>query len=135
VTGEQLSTFLETIESSVNTLSSQIDELHDAMRLQAGRPLELHPRPTDLVGLARTALRQYEGISERHWFRLQTSVSTLTGIWDGGRLGRVLDNLLSNAMKFTPSGGEVLVRINREGSWGVLSVRDRGVGIPAPELP
>ncbi len=135
VTSEQLSTFLATIESSINMLSAQIDELHDAMRLQAGRPLELRTRPTDLVGLVQTVLRQYEGVSERYWFRCETSVPTLSGVWDAGRLERVLDNLLSNAMKFTPMGGEVVLRIGREGAWAVLSVKDRGVGIPAADVP
>jgi signal transduction histidine kinase len=135
VTGDDLSEFLATIESGIGMLSAQIDELHDAMRLQAGRPLELQTRPTDLVGLAQTVMRQYEGTSERYWFRLETSVPSLTGMWDGGRLERVIDNLLSNAMKFTPAGGEILLRIDRDADWAVLSVEDHGVGIPDADLP
>ena len=135
VTSDDLSAFLATIESGINMLSAQIDELHDAMRLQAGRPLELQTRPTDLVGLAQTVMRQYDGVSERYWFHCETSMPSLTGFWDAGRLERVIDNLLSNAMKFTPAGGDVTLRIGREADWAVLSVEDHGVGIPAADLP
>ena len=135
MTSDDLSAFLATIESGINMLSAQIDELHDAMRLQAGRPLELQTRPTDLVGLAQTVMRQYDGVSERYWFHCETSMPSLTGIWDPGRLERVIDNLLSNAMKFTPAGGDVTLSIGREADWAVLSVEDHGVGIPAADLP
>ncbi|HEY1291776.1 MAG TPA: ATP-binding protein [Chloroflexota bacterium] len=135
VTGEDLSTFLATIESSIGILSAQIDELHDATRLQAGRPLELQTRPVDLVALAQTVMRQYEGLSERFSFRCEASVPSLTGVWDQARLERVIDNLLSNAMKFTPAGGDVVLRISRDADWAVLSVEDHGIGIPAGELP
>jgi signal transduction histidine kinase len=135
VTGDDLSTFLTTIELGVNTLSAQIDELHDAMRLQAGRPLELQTRSTDLVGLVQAVMRQHEGVSERYCLRCETSVPSLLGVWDPGRLERVIDNLLSNAIKFTPAGGDVTLRINRDGAWAVLAVDDPGVGIPAADLP
>jgi signal transduction histidine kinase len=57
------------------------------------------------------------------------------GAWDGGRLQRVIDNLLGNAIKYSPSGGEVIVRLEACGEWAVISVRDHGVGIPADDLP
>ncbi|MQA31647.1 MAG: two-component sensor histidine kinase, partial [Luteitalea sp.] len=44
-------------------------------------------------------------------------------------------NLLDNALKYTPEGGEVFVGVTREGQWGRLSVRDTGIGIPQNELP
>jgi signal transduction histidine kinase len=62
----------------------------------------------------------------------------LAGDWDSARLERVLDNLLANAIKYTPEGGVITVIIVRDddetGSWAVLSVRDSGVGIPAADL-
>jgi len=74
-------------------------------------------------------------VSERYRFVCETSVPSLTGVWDPWRLERVIDNLLSNAMKFTPSGGDVILRISRDGDWAVLAVEDTGVGIPAADLP
>ncbi|MDQ3703591.1 MAG: ATP-binding protein, partial [Chloroflexota bacterium] len=65
------------------------------------------------------------------------------GAFDGPRLQRVLTNLLSNALKYSPDGKEVWITVTRElacqgrpdGEVAVLTVRDQGVGIPAPEVP
>ena len=58
----------------------------------------------------------------------------MLGNWDGLRLGRVLSNLIDNAIKYSTDGGPVLVRVARDGDWAVLAVEDRGIGIPAAEL-
>jgi signal transduction histidine kinase len=60
--------------------------------------------------------------------------------WDAVRLARVLDNLVGNAIKYSPEGGPIVVTISRETTaagtrWAVLSVRDQGVGIPPSDLP
>ena len=63
----------------------------------------------------------------------------LVGKWDVLRLERVIGNLLANAIKYSPNGGEIIVTLSAEqdaqGAWGKLSVRDTGVGIPADDLP
>ena len=63
----------------------------------------------------------------------------LIGSWDPARMERVLDNLLGNAVKYSPTGGEIVVGVSHEqtaaGDWAVLVVRDQGVGIPAADLP
>ena len=61
-------------------------------------------------------------------------------MWDQARLDRVLHNLLGNAVKYSPGGGEVTITVGRETApdrrqWATLAVRDQGVGIPAPDLP
>ena len=62
----------------------------------------------------------------------------LLGEWDARRLERVLTNLVSNAIKYSPEGGEVTIRIaaevDAEGSRAVLTVADQGLGIPAADL-
>jgi len=132
---DELLSRLETIESSVVRLSTQIDELQDATHLQAGRPLELNLRPMDLVDVARSAVRRHQGVSDRHRLRLEAIVPALVGTWDAGRLDRVLDNLLSNAIKYSPEGGDVTVALTSDGPWAELVVEDRGLGIPAQDLP
>jgi signal transduction histidine kinase len=52
---------------------------------------------------------------------------------DAIRLARVLDNLLGNAIKYSPKGGEIAVGVTREGRWAVLTVADEGMGIPAED--
>jgi signal transduction histidine kinase len=62
----------------------------------------------------------------------------LVGSWDASRIERVVDNLFSNAIKYSP-GGVVQVELRREesdaGPWAVLAISDEGVGIPAADLP
>jgi signal transduction histidine kinase len=137
--GEHLSTeqvldLLTAIDASGKTLTAQIDELRDATRLQAGRPLDIRRQPADLVELARAVVQQHEDASERYQFRFETAISTLTSDWDAARLKRVLENLLSNTAKYSPNGGDIMVRVARDGDLAVLSVEDHGLGIPAIDL-
>ena len=134
-TPEQLVERLDTIQSSITALSAQLDELHDATRLQAGRALDLRRRPIDLVALARESVTSQQHTSEVHRLRFAPALPELVGYWDPERLERVLANLLSNAIKYSPSGGDVLVEVARDRSWAVLSVTDAGLGIPESDLP
>ena len=96
-------------------MSRQIDELTDVMRLRAGQEIELHREPMDLVALVRQTIEAHDPSTERHTIRLESSVDELVGVWDGPRLERVLDNLLGNAIKYSPNGGEIIVRVGRRG--------------------
>jgi signal transduction histidine kinase len=53
---------------------------------------------------------------------------------DAGRIGQAVDNLISNALKFTPEDGRVTVRLRRDGDSALLEVSDSGIGIPPDEL-
>jgi signal transduction histidine kinase len=107
----------------------------DAARLQEGRPLELDRRPTDLVALARRAAAECQQTTGRHRIRCEAQVPRLVGRWDAARLERVLGNLLDNAVKYSPGGTEITLTVARSGATAVVAVRDRGVGIPAGDLP
>lgn len=130
---------VQRIAASSRRMADQLDDLLDAARLQAGRPLELRRQPTDLVALARQVAAALQQTTDRHTIALETDAPDLVGIWDETRLARVLDNLLSNAIKYSPTGGPVTLAIRRatppDPPAAVLSVRDRGVGIPAADLP
>jgi signal transduction histidine kinase len=134
-TKEGLLELLRIIEMSVRRLSAQIDELHDATRLQAGRALDLQLRSTDLVELVRNVVQQDPQPRDRLRLHFETELAKLTGAWDGARLERVIANLLSNAVKFSPNGDDITVRVARDAEWVVLSVEDHGLGIPATDLP
>ena len=135
LTAQQLAARLERMKASVARLAAQIDELQDATHLQVGHPLELHCRPTDLVALAREAARTYQQTSASHSVQFETVVPELVGSWDAERLERVVANLVSNAIKYSPSGGAILIRVTREEDWGILTVEDHGMGIPVQDLP
>jgi len=131
----QLDTRLATLEGAATDMERLIGDLLDAGRLQAGRPLDLNRQPTDLVALAQRAADAYERLSDRHRLRVSASVPSAPGVWDVGRVQRVLANLLANAIKYSPSGGDVVISVDIEGALAVLTVRDEGLGIPANDLP
>jgi signal transduction histidine kinase len=130
---------LQAIDQAATRITGMINELLDVARLQAGKPLDLDRQPMDLVDLARQVVAEYQPSTERHEVRVASKAPMLLGQWDRARLERVVANLVANAIKYSPEGGPVQVEVGRErrggGEWAVLRVRDRGVGIPAADLP
>jgi PAS domain S-box-containing protein len=129
---------LAVIEDNTARMARRIDELSDIARLRAGRSLELRRAPVDLGALIRPLIAAHQQTTERHQVTLQAPPEPLIGMWDASRLERVIDNLLANAIKYSPAGGSVEVTIQRdvhEGTvWAILSVKDHGIGIPAADL-
>lgn len=131
---------LAQIDSTATRMSTLINELLDISRLQIGQPLELVRQPTDLVQLVRqeVAERSHQDIGQCD-IEVETELPSLIGSWDVDRLGRVLANLIANALKYSPEGGKIILRLTREETsgegWAVLDVIDQGIGIPAADLP
>lgn len=132
---------VDLIDTAVRRMSAMIEELRDTARIQSGRPLELEYQPTDLVALARREVGLWQQMTARHRITVDTELPELVGEWDERRLERVLSNLLDNAVKYSPQGGDIVVtvrRIHPDGSgysWAELAVTDQGLGIPAEDLP
>lgn len=123
-------------DRQVRQLKRLVDELLDVARISQGKivlqnaPLELGALLTQCVEAQRPALAA----------RQQTLTQALPPVpaWvdgDAARLQQVLNNLLSNASKYTPEGGSIHVAIALEAGHAVLSVRDNGMGIDAALLP
>ncbi|HLH26733.1 MAG TPA: hybrid sensor histidine kinase/response regulator [Chloroflexota bacterium] len=136
---DELERQLAQIARSTTRMTRLIDDLVDVAQLQAGHPLDLRRAPTDLVALARQAVAETQRTAERHTIRFASPEPAVVGTWDAARLERVVANLLGNAVKYSPGGGDVAVTVTREGTppdaWAVLRVRDEGLGIPAEDLP
>jgi protein-histidine pros-kinase len=132
---------VELIETAARRMSAMIDELRDTARIHSGRPLELEYQPTDLVALARREVGLWQQMTAHHRITVDTDLTELVGEWDERRLERVLSNLLDNAIKYSPEGGDIVVTVRRippDGSmcpWAELTVTDQGLGIPADDLP
>lgn len=136
---ERFTTGLANIDAAATRMTAMIGELLDVARLQMGQTISLNRQPTDLVAVTNDLVAQHHQASPRHRITVEATSSELIGDWDGPRLERVLDNLLSNATKYSPEGGTVQVTLAREqdsgGAWAVLRVSDQGIGIPASDLP
>jgi PAS domain S-box-containing protein len=129
---------LQTIHNVGDRMSGMIEELVDVAQLRGGNLLTLKRQATDLVALAERRVREHQQATTRHQFRFETSQPAITGWWDDARLGRVIDNLVTNAVKYS-LGGTISIRLRREtrddDDWVVLRVEDNGVGIPTADLP
>jgi PAS domain S-box-containing protein len=130
---------LSRIVGLTSQMHAMLEELLDSARLQQGRPLCLDRHPTDLVAHIRQAVLEYSQMSEIHPVSFRATAPSLEGNWDAARLDRVIGNLLTNAIKYSPHGGPVDVAVSRqetaEGPEAVVDVRDRGIGIPAADVP
>jgi signal transduction histidine kinase len=131
-----LNRWLTDIDESANRLTGLVSELMDVSLLRGGRKVPLQLEPTDLVALVNERVREHAGSAdERHAFKVSADVSEIIGNWDASRLGRVLDNLLGNAVKYSPDGGSIDVAVSSDGSHGTVAVTDHGIGIAVREIP
>jgi signal transduction histidine kinase len=136
---DRLASALSNIRGATNQMASLIDQLLDYARMQGDRPLELTLSSTDLVELTRRTVDSYAASSERHRIQFEAGVERMVGEYDAARLERVVQNLVGNAVKYSPDGGVVVVRTMTERSqgklWGLISVEDHGMGIPEADVP
>jgi signal transduction histidine kinase len=120
------------------TLGRIVGELLDLSRIEAGRPLELHPEPVDLDALLERNVELFASEHRQHRFEWTPTAPGLALRADPDALDRMMKNLLSNAVKYSPRGGRVIVSASpapdRPGMVEV-AVEDDGVGIPAEQLP
>ena len=130
---------LHAIEVTADQMAGQIEELLDVAQLQAGQSAPLRSRPTDLVELIRGVTVAHEDDLAGHHLRLDAPGRPVVGSWDEVRIRRVVENLVSNAIKYSPAGGEIVVDVRPEQddgrAWAAFSVQDHGIGIPAADLP
>lgn len=132
---EMLATDLDRINSSANRMMALITDLLDVANIQIGRPLKLDRQPMDLVALAREVAAEHRPENDHHTIEVQSAADSLVGVWDATRIDRLLSNLLSNALKYSPAGGTITIGIGQDGDQAVLTVHDAGIGIPAEDLP
>jgi PAS domain S-box-containing protein len=123
---------VEAIIAQAESLQRLIDELLLASQIQADH-LSLARDEIDLVAAARDAV-SYLGAGEAK-VHIQAPATPLIVSADQQRLRQVLMNLLTNAIKYSPDGGDVTVRVTRDANEARLSVADHGVGIPPEALP
>jgi PAS domain S-box-containing protein len=125
---------LETIERNTRAQTKLIGDLLDVSGILAGK-LRVEPRIMDLDAAVEAAVESVRATAEAHGITLtaEREPGALTIAGDPVRIDQVLGNLLSNALKFTPAGGTVHVRLRSAGSEACLAVEDSGIGI-APEV-
>jgi signal transduction histidine kinase/CheY-like chemotaxis protein len=136
VPGDRVRDATRRIGARVAKMNRLITELLDVASLEAGAELALDRRTTDLAEIARRVVGDHAR-SAGPRLQLVVPEGAVSGQWDEIRLERVVENLVSNAIKYSPRGGDITVEVSRDDDAGRAEIRvaDRGVGIPATDLP
>ena len=127
---------LETIERNTQTQTKLIGDLLDVSGILAGK-LRVEPRAMDLAAAVEAAVQSVRAAALAKNIGLVSTVAPGPMLIDGDpdRIDQLLANLLSNALKFTPAGGTVDVRLWRDADHARLTVVDSGIGIATEMLP
>ncbi|TAK34546.1 MAG: GAF domain-containing protein, partial [Chloroflexota bacterium] len=133
--GEQRATIgAEAILRSADRLNSMIQDLVDSARMESGH-VEMHMRPTDLVRLI-AEIGERVGEPDNHLrLRIESPEAMPAALVDPDRIERVITNLIGNALKYSPPGTPVIIRLTQQANEVTVSVVDQGVGIPPEDLP
>lgn len=121
---------LEVVQRNAERLLSLVSDL----LVSASTVLAVHPRRTDLAGLIQTTMGSAQAQADASHVSLHTDVPV--PLWaraDPLRISQALDNLVSNAIKYSPDGGDVTVRARTDEDWVQLQVQDTGMGISEEE--
>ncbi|MBC8070538.1 MAG: PAS domain-containing protein, partial [Deltaproteobacteria bacterium] len=130
VAGEPRQRMLGTLERQSQHMARLLDDLLEASRVTQDK-IELRKTTVDIVAVARDAADAVRALMDARGltFAVELQDKPLWVIGDVTRLQQIQVNMLSNAAKYTPQGGHVLLEVRRDGDEAVIRVRDDGVGI------
>ena len=133
---EDTRNLLFTMHSNGMRLLKLINDLLDLVRLESGR-MEVRREPLEVVEFVKGLASAARQVADDKRIKLETSVDPQLGtvLADRDKLEKIVLNLVFNALKFTPGGGRVELRAQKQGEEFVLSVQDTGMGISEKNLP
>jgi signal transduction histidine kinase len=131
---EKIQPALQAITRAVHQQVQLIDDLMDSSQIAVGK-LGLQLRPVDLGPVVASSVETVRLSAEAKGISLtvQSDGSPLPLMGDERRLGQVLWNLLNNAIKYSPNGGDITVHARNEGETLLFGIQDQGLGIPPEE--
>jgi signal transduction histidine kinase len=124
---------LESIVRQTDHLGKLLSLLLDLTRIDAGR-LELQPNPMELRALVAGTIANIQATTTRHQLKMRARRHVFD-IWDERRLQEVLENLLTNAVKYSPEGGLIVVSVRATKTLVTVRVSDTGLGLAPDEAP
>lgn len=128
--------FLRVIKNQGRFMLNLVNDLLDVTRIESGH-LDLKVQPGDWVAFVRRNADLNGALAARRGVAIEVDVAAAESFmipFDLNRMEQVLNNLVGNAVKFSPAGSRIVVRVCREGDFVRVDVIDSGPGIPAAEL-
>lgn len=123
--------FLAIILEKAQVLERLVDELLDVSRIESGRMIRLEREPVRIAETVDMVIRQFHKESSKHHFSCEVRDKDIELFIDREKIVQVLENLVGNAVKFSPLGGRIVVQGEVAGDCYRLSVRDEGIGMTA----
>lgn len=124
----------DSIFKSAQRMNTMIQDLVESARLEAGAQA-MHRQSIDLAGLVFDLVERVSTVEDRPRIRVECTAPLPKVAADPDRIERAIANLVSNALKYSPSTSPVIVRVGMTDDEAIVSVTDYGVGIPAEEIP
>lgn len=144
--GDNLRNGLEMIIRNGNNLLKLVNEMLDLSKLESGK-MALQPVQGDVIGFLRYLVESFHSLASNQQKQLHflSGLDSLTMDFDPDKLQQIISNLLSNALKFTPEGGNIYMSVSSgpEAAGNqdalpqtlIIKVKDTGIGIPEEQLP
>lgn len=126
--------YLETIKRASRKMGHLVGDMLDLLKMEAGIDLEIDEFDLSKLVRQQTSDQALPARDKQQRYQVFIPDEPIMIQADANRLTRVIDNLVSNAIKYTPQGGEVMVSLRLVDAWAILEVRDNGLGIPAEAL-
>jgi len=125
--------FLQIINNKSIELSGLIDDILDLSRIEDGRGLKLDFTYFDAAALFRRIVSSFEGTNSSHHFVLDLAAEHIFVNADESRLTQVIENLVGNAVKYSPDGGTIRLSLDQEENWVRFGIIDQGIGMSSEE--
>ena len=110
-----------------------ITDLRELVLAEGGQLVRREP--VDLGEIVREAVKRARTQGTQHALHIEAPRFPIVGSWDRDRLGQVLDNLIGNAIKYSPEDGEIAIRVEATDAEGQVRIEDHGIGIAGDVLP
>lgn len=124
--------FYQIIDQECDRLTRLINDLLNVSRIESGRALEMYITDVNLYEIAQTVCQSQQAYTDRHKVINDIPPDFPIIEADADKVTQILDNLVGNAIKYSPDGGEVRVAAQDEGATVLITVSDQGLGV-APE--
>ena len=131
---ERIPEIARLLEERLSQIDLMVDQMLEMGRLENDR-LELRLRPVDLKDVTARQVARARPFAPKHGLRLLAADDAVMAKGDAGRIETIVANLIDNAIKYSPAGGDVECVVGRSDGQVFVSVRDQGVGIAPEHMP
>jgi two-component system phosphate regulon sensor histidine kinase PhoR len=126
--------FYEIIDGECDRLRRLIEDLLNVSRIESGRALQMNWATFDPLVVIQRVLTAQRAYTDKHQLSLKTTGAIAPIIGDADKFDQIMTNLVSNAIKYSPRGGDITVEVESDGQTLRVAVRDQGMGIPSDKL-